>query len=142
MQSLQSVTYFYFNITREFIGIGLMLMIVQEYRKKLLKYFFGGSRYYSVCTNPRILSQVISTNNKTHKNFCDNNTEGWYIPIQKFWCFQYSWSSSSYFPLFQEGLLLFDGERNGTPLQYSCLENPTNGGAWQAAVHRVTKSQT
>ena len=34
------------------------------------------------------------------------------------------------------------GEGNGTPLQYSCLENPMDGGAWQAAVHGVTKSQT
>ena len=30
----------------------------------------------------------------------------------------------------------------GTPLQYSCLENPMDGGAWWAAVHRVAKSQT
>ena len=34
------------------------------------------------------------------------------------------------------------GEGNGTPLQYSCLENPVDGGAWQAAVHGVTKSRT
>ena len=34
------------------------------------------------------------------------------------------------------------GEGNGNPLQYSCLENPTDGGAWQATVHGVTKSQT
>ena len=34
------------------------------------------------------------------------------------------------------------GEGNGTPLQYSCLENPMDGGAWWAAVHGVTKSQT
>ena len=33
-------------------------------------------------------------------------------------------------------------EGNGTPLQYSCLENPKVGGAWQATVHRVAKSQT
>ena len=33
-------------------------------------------------------------------------------------------------------------EGNGTPLQYSCLENPMDGGAWQAVVHRVAKSQT
>ena len=32
------------------------------------------------------------------------------------------------------------GEGNGTPLQYSCLENPMDGGAWEAAVHGVTKS--
>ena len=30
---------------------------------------------------------------------------------------------------------------NGTPLQYSCLENPMDGGAWWAAVHGVAKSR-
>ena len=35
-----------------------------------------------------------------------------------------------------------DGEGDGTPLQYSCLENPTDGGAWWAAVHGVAKSRT
>ena len=34
------------------------------------------------------------------------------------------------------------GEGNGTPLQYSCLENPMDRGAWWAIVHGVTKSQT
>ena len=34
------------------------------------------------------------------------------------------------------------GEGNGTPLQYSCLENPMDGEVWWAAVHGVTKSQT
>ena len=34
------------------------------------------------------------------------------------------------------------GEGNGTPLQYSCLENPMDGGAWWAAVHGVSKSWT
>ena len=33
------------------------------------------------------------------------------------------------------------GEGNGTPLQYSCLENPMDVGAWWAAVHGVAKSQ-
>ena len=33
-------------------------------------------------------------------------------------------------------------EGNGSPLQYSCLENPTGRGAWQAAVHGVTNSRT
>ena len=33
-------------------------------------------------------------------------------------------------------------EGNGTPLQYSCLENPMDAGAWWAVVHCVTKSQT
>ena len=34
------------------------------------------------------------------------------------------------------------GEGNGTLLQYSCLENPMDGGAWWAAVHGVAKSRT
>ena len=34
------------------------------------------------------------------------------------------------------------GERNGNPLQYSCLENPMDRGAWQTILHRVAKSQT
>ena len=36
----------------------------------------------------------------------------------------------------------FPGEENGNPLQYSCLENPMDGGAWEAAVHGATKSRT
>ena len=34
------------------------------------------------------------------------------------------------------------GEGNGTPLQYSCLENPMNGGAWRATVHGVAEGRT
>ena len=39
-------------------------------------------------------------------------------------------------------ILIIIGEGNGNPLQYSCLENPMNRGAWWATVHRVAKSQT
>ena len=34
------------------------------------------------------------------------------------------------------------GEGNGNPLQYSCLQNPMDGGGWRATVHGVAKSQT
>ena len=40
------------------------------------------------------------------------------------------------------GLGKFSGEGNGSPLQYSCLKNPMDRGAWWATVHGVTKSQT
>ena len=40
------------------------------------------------------------------------------------------------------GLGRSPGEGNGNTLQYSCLENPTDRGAWQATVHGVAKSQT
>ena len=36
----------------------------------------------------------------------------------------------------------YPGERNGNPLQHSCLENPMDRGAWQAIVHGIAKSQT
>ena len=39
------------------------------------------------------------------------------------------------------GLGRSPGEGNGNPLKYSCLENPVDKGAWQAAVRRVTKSR-
>ena len=38
------------------------------------------------------------------------------------------------------GLGRSPGEGNGNPLQYSCLENPVDRGAWWATVHKVTKS--
>ena len=40
------------------------------------------------------------------------------------------------------GLGRSPGEGNGNPLQYSCLENPMDGGAWWATVHGVIESQT
>ena len=40
------------------------------------------------------------------------------------------------------GLGRSPGEGNGNPLQFSCLENPMDRGAWQATVHATTKSKT
>ena len=40
------------------------------------------------------------------------------------------------------GLGRSPGEGSGYPLQYSCLENPVDGGPWWATVHRVAKNQT
>ena len=40
------------------------------------------------------------------------------------------------------GLGRSPGKGHGNPLQYSCLENPMDRGAWQATVHEVTQSQT
>ena len=50
------------------------------------------------------------------------------------------WVSISSFVLWSNVYLT--GEGNGTPLQYSCLENPMDGGAWKAAVHGVAKGRT
>ena len=48
-------------------------------------------------------------------------------------------SSSLYFNMYLGSVV---GEGNGTPLRYSCLENPVDGGAWRAAVHGVGEGQT
>ena len=48
----------------------------------------------------------------------------------------------SFFSYIYEPFMLYIREGNGTPLQYSCLENPMDGRAWWAAVHGVTKSRT
>ena len=47
-------------------------------------------------------------------------------------------------PLDNKYTYIYDnfGEGNGTPLQYSCLGNPMDGGAWWAAVRGVAKSRT
>ena len=51
-------------------------------------------------------------------------------------------SSSTFDPSLVASSEPHGGEGNGTPLHYSCLEHPMDGGAWWAAVHGVAKSQT
>ena len=46
----------------------------------------------------------------------------------------------TFFHLLQ--IIISNGEDNGTPLQYSSLENPMVGGAWKAAVHGVAEGRT
>ena len=55
----------------------------------------------------------------------------WNVHHQE-WTLMYTVGFNKTLSIFREG--------NGTPLQYSCLENPMDGGAWWAAVHGVTKS--
>ena len=61
---------------------------------------------------------------------------------------KYSLDSPRNTPLVEGALSVFvatyfvSGEGNGTPLQYSCLENPMDGGTWWAAVHGVAESWT
>ena len=44
--------------------------------------------------------------------------------------------------MLRDNLAAKTGEDNGNPLQYSCLENPMDGGAWWTAVHGVAKNRT
>ena len=46
------------------------------------------------------------------------------------------------YPAYLTYMQITSGEGNGNPLQYSCLENPRDGGAWWAAIYVVAQSQT
>ena len=74
------------------------------------------------------------------ENIAPNNTK---IPCSEFCAGSFSHHCYQMMQLNQtfEAIQVI-GEGNGTPLQYSCLENSMDGGAWQAAVHEVAKSRT
>ena len=69
------------------------------------------------------------------------------LNLKGFWLYPGGPDDKACLPIMQEdpgsipGLGRSPGEGNGSPLQYSCLENPMDGGAWQATVHGVAKSQ-
>ena len=76
---------------------------------------------------------------KTHYQ---NHTKSWttecfLLKEEKQWCLLLLLPQS----IVSEVLARAIGEGNGTPLQYSCLENPMDGGAWWAAVHGVGKGR-
>ena len=78
----------------------------------------------------------------TIKNLLDLISEfsevtGYKINTQKFLAFLYTSNKIS-----EREIKETNGEGNGNPLQYSCLENTLDRGAWQATVHRIAKSQT
>ena len=54
------------------------------------------------------------------------------------WKIQYMGKDKSFYDLVGGNF----GEGKGNPLQYSCLENPMDGGAWKAAVHGVAEGRT
>ena len=92
--------------------------------------------YVQVPTNPRVLLKSFE---ELYKN-ADAYVIGLSVSLtvgylktlsQVIWIHSQIW-----------GLLCMSGEGNGTPLQYSCLENPMDGGAWWVAVHGIAKSQT
>ena len=63
-------------------------------------------------------------------------------PRQPLACFPSLWIHLYSLELYKWDFRDLLGEGNGTPLQYFCLENPMDGGAWWAAVNGVTESQT
>ena len=67
--------------------------------------------------------------------------ELWPLPIHFPLCYWSSHFESKHQHIWGY-VVLESREGNGTPLQYSCLENPMDGGAWWAAVHGVARSRT
>ena len=65
-------------------------------------------------------------------------TQGWNLGFLH--CRQLLYPLSHHYEL--NRIMYESGEGNSNPLQYSCLENPMDGGAWWAAVHGVPKSRT
>ena len=63
-------------------------------------------------------------------------------PLSKIWAVTALWHINTLDYDFCAGLQYHYREGNGTPLQYFCLENPMDRGAWWAAVHGVAKSGT
>ena len=97
------------------------------------------SNYLILCHSLLLLSSIFPS----IRVF--SNESALHIMWPKYWSFSFNISPTNEYP----GLISFRmdwldllGEGNGTPLQYSCLENPTDGGAWWAVVHEVAKSRT
>ena len=67
-------------------------------------------------------------------------------PVSLSWASQVAWMVKSMLAMwetrFDPWVGKIPGEGNGNPLQYSCLENSMEGGAWQATVHGIAKSPT
>ena len=88
--------------------------------------------------------EVKITLNKDPRSDCLQYSLGW-LPVALRPLSPSSWHQACSSMGFHSHLgpsSLLSREGNGTPLQYSCLENPTDGGAWWAAVHGVAKSRT
>ena len=88
-----------------------------------------------ICPSTRFKSTVLWPG-MTHlvPRLSQNTSYGW-----EAWCHS---EFKTLLSFINRLLVTIYGEGNGTPLQYSCLENPTDGESWWAAVHGVAQSRT
>ena len=100
---------------------------------KINVYYVNHTYYSNMLTGQRVgkegIFQFFSWEFGQHWLFMDERTEA--LGEGDGNTVQYSWAS-----------LVAHGEGSSTPPQYSCLENPMNGGAWWAAVHGIARSRT
>ena len=85
--------------------------------------------------SPELLPSIYLKNSKTYSILCF--PEVW-LTGKEFTCNAEASGDTGSIP----GLGRSPGEGNGNPLQYSCLENPTDRGAWRTTLHGVAKSGT
>ena len=110
----------------------------------------GKSCPYSVFLTPRLLSLHVSpllTVSSLPLSLCPCYLIYPYVHVTMLWGLPWQLSSKeSACDAGDAGLIpgwgRSPGGGHGNPLQYSCLENPMDGGAWRATVHGVTKSRT
>ena len=94
----------------------------------------GSSRNPSTCPTRKRDSDQCGLEEQ-FRALMDRNGLSWLLSLREFTC---SAEDAGLIP----GLERSPGERNGNPLQHSCLGNLMNRGTWQATVHRVAESWT
>ena len=87
---------------------------------------------------PQIAEVHLKGMTAVSPDFASSHTERTSLVAQMVKASAYNAGDLGFIP----GLGRWPGEGNGSPLQYSCLENPTDRGDWQATVHGVIKSRT
>ena len=97
--------------------------------RQILRSGVGGRHFLTLWETSRLISKIIIPF-ILPPAMCEYSSYS--IPFQHLMLLVFNFSLSN-------GCI---GEGNGTPLQYSCLGNPMDGGAWWAAVHGVAKSRT
>ena len=120
MQSLASNILFYFVPSSASLNLSLWFGILSVFLAQESPYFTSCSFNKFFFNEVQLIYNIVLVSDVQHSVFCGLR------PI------------ISYYMILGNSL----GEGNGNPLQYSCLETPMDGGAWQAAVHGVLKSQT
>ena len=122
------------------------------YRNETDFYIYPASLLNSLMSSNSFLGGIfriflliaVARTSKTKLNKSDEGPYPWLVPILEEMLSVFS-SLSMRLAVGLSDMaftILSIGEGDGTPLQYFCLENPMDGGAWWAAVHGVAKSRT
>ena len=131
----------------------LLKMCVLSLCPKILFLSFA-QHHFSNCSNPQDSSQIPSLSTEPCKDEQNHQAQSLKHKLICLPCFKPVYQVSlvaqtvKSLPAVQQnrgsvpGWGTSPGEGNGNPLQYSCLENAMDGGAWQGTVHGVAKSQT